>query len=129
MLSDRREHLVKMRDMFLGEWGDRQKVKIGFYVGGMDREALDYARTCDLLFGTAQYCREALDDPGLDSIFLTMPKGDVEQPIGRILRKVEGKKEPLVVDFVDEKIWVCKEFAQKRQNLYKRLGFEVVHIE
>lgn len=146
VLSDRLAHLAVMEEMFHAEWRRRgappeervakllmmddsiDGVKVGRYVGGITDAQIDHNRTCNLLFGTMQYAKEGLDDPSVDTLFLTAPKGDVEQPVGRVLRKVEGKKEPFVIDFVDEKTGPCVGFARSRQNQYRRLGFPVTEI-
>lgn len=124
VLTDRLEHIRTLSAMFELLW-EGDPVRIGQYVGGMSGEDIERSRKCGLVFGTYQYAKEGLDDPGLDTLFLATPKSDVEQPIGRILRTEEGKKEPVVVDFVDEGTPPCVGFAQKRRWQYKRLEFEV----
>jgi len=94
-------------------------------VVGQARFRIERSRRCGLVFGTYQYAKEGLDDPGLDTLFLATPKSDVEQPAGRILRIEEGKKTPLIVDFVDEETPPCAASAQKRRWQYGRLEFEV----
>ena len=46
---------------------------------------------------------------------------DVEQAVGRILRPCEGKKEPIVVDFRDDDVNLCKRLAEMRDRFYERL--------
>jgi len=129
VLSDRLKHLDELETLTLERWGDANGLRIGRYVGGISEAKLAEARECNLLFGTFQYAKEGLDDPSLDTLMLTVPKGDVEQPIGRILRVMEGKKEPLVVDFVDDKTSVCSDFAARRLGQYSRLGHSVVDVK
>jgi len=132
ILSDRLQHLADLKKMFEEAWKADPDVKpalaIGHYVGGMTHDQIDYAKTCNLLLGTMQYAKEGLDDPGMDTLFLTVPKGDVEQPVGRILRSCEGKKEPLVIDLVDDQTGPCVGFARARRNQYARLGFDVFDV-
>lgn len=127
VLSDRLEHLGVLQRMFVAAYGN--SARIGHYVGGVNDEQIEFARTCNLLFGTFQYAKEGLDDPGMDTLFLTVPKGDVEQPVGRILRSNDEKKEPFVIDFVDERTGICVGFAESRRRQYVRLGFDVVTLD
>jgi superfamily II DNA or RNA helicase len=139
VLSDRLAHLDEIERLYKAHIpqeermaaemsGDASLLGIGRYVGGTSDVDLESARKCKLLLGTFQYAKEGLDDPGLDTLMLTVPKGDVEQPIGRILRQVEGKKAPIVIDFVDDKTPLCSDFAEKRLRQYSRLGYEVTEI-
>lgn len=148
VLSDRLEHLATLQRMFTEKWQtdnpvpqeelakrtligdfDPSGVKIGRYVGGITDAQINYNQTCNLLFGTMQYAKEGLDDPSVDTLFLTVPKGDVEQPVGRVLRQAAEKKEPFVIDFVDNKTGPCIGFARSRRNQYSRLGFDVTEID
>jgi hypothetical protein len=128
VLSHRREHLNNLYRMSETRWRGAPGLKIGWYVGGITEEQIDYAKTCNLLFGTYQYAKEALDDPSMDTLFLATPIGDIEQPAGRILRACAGKKEPLVVDFVDGETDLCKHFGASRAHQYEGLGFPVTEV-
>lgn len=129
ILSHRREQLNTLRDMIAQQWGDVPGLNIGWYVGGISNDQIDLAKTCNLLLGTYQYAKVGLDDPGMDTLFLATPSGDVEQPAGRILRSIAGKKEPLIVDFVDDKTKLCKGFGDSRERQYVRLGFDFCRVE
>ena len=57
-----------------------------------------------ILIGT-QIADEGLDLPALDTLILAAPSrspGRTEQRVGRILRNLEGKRQPVVFDLVDE---------------------------
>ena len=127
VLSDRLAHLDELENLATGLW-EGNGLRVGRYVGGISEKAIAEAKECNLLFGTFQYAKEGLDDPSLDTLMLTVPKGDVEQPIGRILRVMPGKKEPLVVDFVDDRTSVCSDFAARRLGQYSRLGYPVTDV-
>lgn len=61
-------------------------------------------RTKQVTFAIMKYGREGLDEPSLDTAFVCEPlsqKGGLQQLIGRVLRKREGKKVPVVVFFED----------------------------
>lgn len=56
------------------------------------------------LIATFQLAKEGLDIPALDRLFLCIPHSHesvVEQTIGRIARKCEGKADAIAFDFVD----------------------------
>ncbi len=57
--------------------------------------------TADVIFGIEQLAKEGLDVDKLDTVIFTSPLKDTEQAIGRILREVEGKKEPIVIYPID----------------------------
>jgi superfamily II DNA or RNA helicase len=63
-----------------------------FYIGksgknGMTDEDYKKAEYASLIFGTMQMAQEGLDLPHLNTLILATPKSDIEQAVGRILRK------------------------------------------
>lgn len=123
ILSDRREHLEKMKAAF--EAVPDLKATCGFYVGGMKKEEREMSEKADAIFATFQMVKEGLDIPAIDTLFLATPHGDVQQPVGRILRWHEDKKDPIVVDIVDT-VSTCEKFAKKRLWQYKKLKYDVI---
>lgn len=129
VLSERLKHLDTLKAMVEFLWdGSPSALNIGRYVGGMKESEIEVSKTCNLLFGTVQYAKEGLDDPSLDTLFLTTPKSDVEQPVGRILRRDADKKPPFVIDFLDDKTGPCIGFYKRRRKQYEQLGFEVKEL-
>lgn len=127
VLSERLNHLDTLEAMFKQLWKTGQSTPVpttGFYVGGMKEEELETAADAQVIFATRQFAEEGLDIPMLDSIFLTTPFSDVEQAVGRILRPIEGKKDPIVVDIIDPKVSLCVKSATYRDRLYKTKGWE-----
>jgi superfamily II DNA or RNA helicase len=55
-----------------------------------------------LIFGIAQLAKEGLDIDRLDTLCLHTPIKDIEQPLGRINRILEGKKFPKALYFLDD---------------------------
>lgn len=122
LLSDRREHLNALKDALAVK---DPLITVGFYVGGMKKKDREQSVNCDIILGTFQMAKEGLDIPEIDTLYLSSPKSDIEQSVGRILRYHEDKKQPIVVDLVDS-LPVCVDFAAKRLRQYKRLGYTVV---
>lgn len=79
-----------------------------------------------LILATGRYIGEGFDDPRLDTLFLTMPiawKGTLAQYVGRLHRQHDGKKDVLVVDYVDGAVPVLARMAAKRRSGYRALGY------
>lgn len=131
VLSDRRDHAEFLKKSF-----DYNKEALGLgdvetrmYVGGMPKEERREAEeNGDIFFATFQMAKEGLDIPRLDTLFLTTPNSShitVQQSIGRITRVDEGKKQPMVVDFLDRYIGICNSLFNKRMQVYNKMGLEV----
>lgn len=77
------------------------------------------------LFATYSLAKEGLDIPRLDRLFLTTPQKDfavVTQSVGRVARTCEGKSDPVVYDYVDEKMQYLVRSYKKRCTTYRKLG-------
>ena len=67
---------------------------------------------------------EGLDLPSLDTVVLTTPTkalGRIQQRIGRVMRPHPQKKDPIVIDCVDD-MGAMHGLARKRQKLYTKIG-------
>jgi superfamily II DNA or RNA helicase len=123
VLSERLEHLSALEGLLLKEM-KADPPTTGYYVGGMSEDERKESEKQQVIFATKQYAAEGLDIPPLDTLFLTTPMSDVEQAVGRILRPFHGKKDPIVVDFVDTKVKKFKKTASYRDKYYKQLGVD-----
>jgi superfamily II DNA or RNA helicase len=123
VVSARLAHLGTMEKLLQEMWRaeDGAPPSMGYYIGGKDEDELKFAESCRVVFATEQLVTEGLDIPPLDTLFLTTPMADVEQVAGRILRPWEGKKDPIIVDFRDEKVSLCKRFGELRDKFYARI--------
>ena len=124
VLSERLQHLDLLNQMLLSAWPSNvgPPPSTGFYVGGMSKETLREASEARVIFATVQFAAEGLDIPALDTLFLTTPMSDVEQAVGRIQRPFEGKKDPVVVDFRDDRVALCKKLGESRDKLYAKIA-------
>lgn len=78
----------------------------------------------NLLFATYGLAKEGLDIPRLDRLILASPhrdKATIIQSVGRIERKFEGKKNPIVYDIVDSTQFHQNMF-KSRKTIYKKNG-------
>lgn len=109
---------------------------VGFYVGlpwyegkraekKAEREAAKYK---PIILATFAMASEATDIPWLDACVLATPRSDVKQIVGRIRREYPDKKQPVVLDLVDDDSPVLKAYANKRRSWYRSLGCEVTLI-
>lgn len=112
LLSARKQQLKDLKEMldFKGiRHPDTGKhITYGFYYGktGMSKEKhralLAQSSKCDIVLGITNLAKEGLDIPDRNTLVWGTPPGiDVEQPVGRILRKYHKGLYPVVIDFVD----------------------------
>jgi len=118
LLSDRRGHLEEIKKMI-----DSESIcSSGFYVGGMKQKSLKESEEKDLILGTFMMAAEAMDIPSLDTLILSTPKGDIEQAVGRILRKCKEDTFPVVIDVIDT-FSVFYNQSIKRNRFYKKNNY------
>jgi superfamily II DNA or RNA helicase len=120
IMSERRKHLEWIKELF-------EEIKpvdcvVDYYVGGMKQASLDVSAKANVILSTYQMAKEALDIPDVDTLFLTTPVADVEQPVGRIMRECEGKKKPVVTDFIDFGVGRFRYLWEARLKFYEREG-------
>jgi superfamily II DNA or RNA helicase len=76
------------------------------------------------LFATYSLCKEGLDIPRLERLYMGSPQKDyavITQSIGRIARICPGKSQPIVYDFVDDIQYLVKAY-KKRCTTYRKNG-------
>lgn len=131
-----------------------ESADIGIFIPGTtSEERFKFSNTDDLteafytkkvVFATYLAGRDGNNRKDLDALIMTVPTGNVEQAIGRILRTLKGKKVPYVLDLADTDgppirsykkknkyvPWFIKG-AEKRLEFYRKMGWEVeeIHIE
>ena len=117
VLSDRRFHCEYLHERF--------KERSGLYMGGMKEAELAESSKKEIIFVTFSQAHEGLDIPSLDTVILAIPKSDIVQSIGRIMRETKGKKNnPRIYDIVDQ--WsVFFAMYNKRLKVYKQGGFKI----
>lgn len=118
VLSDRKAHCNKLMNVLNSE-----NYSVGLYYGGMKKEELQLSNTRKIIIATYQMASEGYDNPDLDTLLLASPKCNIEQAIGRILRK-KNKNTPLVID-INDSISIFNNWNKKRLSFYKLKKFIV----
>ena len=95
---------------------------VGYYVGGMKKEALKESEGKQIIIATYSMASEALDIKTLTTLVMATPKTDVTQSIGRILRTKHSQ--PVVVDVCDQHD-VFKRQCNKRIKYYNKQGYKI----
>ena len=119
-------HLKKLRPILV-KMGIPSK-DISEYIGGLtDAQRVQNAKA-RVILGSYSYFSEGTDIPDLDTAILASPRSNVMQAIGRILRVVEGKKEPVIFDIVDESSKSLVDMHHSRMRSYNELKANVVRF-
>ena len=116
VLSDRKAHCDLLYNSLIS-------YSVGLYYGGMKTDALKKSNNCRIIIATYQMASEGYDNPELDTLILASPKGNVEQAVGRILRK-KNENLPLVID-INDTISVFNNWHRKRLSLYRSKKFKI----
>jgi superfamily II DNA or RNA helicase len=138
VLSGRRAHLEEIHGAIVaqvaagrtddgdgdGGEGDDLAASIGYYVGGLSQDVLKASEECRVVLGTYSMASEGLDIRSLNALILATPMSNVTQSVGRVLRRVEPDRPPLVVDLADD-FSSFRRQATKRRAIYNREGFSV----
>lgn len=101
----------------------RNKLSVGFYVGGMKEVDLKESESKQVILATYSMASEGLDIKTLTTLLLATPKTDIIQAVGRILRTKHSR--PLVIDVVDSHDIFQKQFL-KRKQYYKKQNYEMM---
>jgi len=114
ILSNRRNHLAEMK-----KFVDTHKIATtGYYIGGMKQKDLKLSEDAQVIFGTFSMADTGLDIKTLNTLILASPKSNIEQSVGRIMRKKHDFVLK-IIDIVDD-FSVFSNQGRKRMTLYKR---------
>lgn len=98
----------------------------GMYVGGKREAQLKAAAECPIILSTYAMTSEGFNKPQIDTLFLAMPRSEVEQIVGRALRPCDGKQPTVVYDYVDTEFAPLRGMSFKRLKHYNENGYRVV---
>ena len=120
---NRIEHLTKLKEKL-----DKKDVNSDFYIGGMKQAKLDEAAKATVILASYGMASEALDIPDLNTLIMVTPRRNIEQSVGRILRKRDHEIQPLIVDIVDQ-LPSFNNQGLARRKFYKKLKYNIKLID
>lgn len=130
VLGERIEHMEHLKNLLQKEM---PSIRSGLLHGQLKKDIRNEVtkmakeKQLDVLFAT-KLAREGLDMPHLNKLYLVAPKkasGAIEQEVGRIMRKYDGKSEAFVFDFWDYKSPILKSQLRKRWEVYASIGIDL----
>jgi superfamily II DNA or RNA helicase len=122
VVSDRIAQLVALQQALTSQFGASGKA-CGLFIGAVSKEEQEATKSADVVLATYQMICEGTDIPALDTLFVASPRADMEQTVGRIQRKCDGKKSLLIVDPYMATDLMMSRVAGKRRAWYDHLGF------
>lgn len=125
LMTDTREHLDTLF-LLLGANGVPGD-KMGYYVGGMKSEALISSAAKPVVLCTYAMTNEGTNYPDWDTLVLCTPRAKIKQAIGRVMRKKDGKKTPIVLDLVDVDS-IFSSFYKAREVEYYSVKATIVKV-
>jgi len=132
ILTERKEHLEMLKNLLSSKIQNLIVMK-----GGMRKRQRQDAQSAlqtlpedaeKAILATGKYLGEGFDDPGLDTLFLTLPiswKGTLAQYAGRLHRVHDMKKEVIIYDYADLEVSMLRKMYEKRLSGYKAIGYEI----
>lgn len=127
VLSDRKIHCRMLQELLEQRHGICGAILTGDTPLPERKRLVDQIQSgrVDVVFATGQLIGEGFDASNLTSLFLATPikfSGRLIQYLGRVLRPAQGKAQPKVYDFVDEKVGVLDAAARARAAVYADIG-------
>jgi superfamily II DNA or RNA helicase len=122
VLCDRKAMLHDLNNMLREE-----DIDCGFYYGGLKQQELDVSAEKQVVLATFAMSSEGLDIPALNCLVLCSPKSEIEQSVGRILRKQAQQRSctPLIIDIVDG-FSVFQTQGMKRKRYYRKCKYGIL---
>ncbi len=103
---------------------------IGFYVGMKKNTQEEKQKLIEqahkrIVLATYKMTEYGTDFPHWDTAVFMTPRANIEQAVGRIVRELEGKKIPLVYDFVDS-VKLLKNYFKSRCKYYNLKAVNII---
>lgn len=92
---------------------------MGYYTSGFKEAQLEANANKRVVLATYKMCGEGTNYPNWDTLVMATPHADVKQFIGRVMRKVEGKKVPVVLDLIDGDSLFANYFLSREKQYYE----------
>jgi hypothetical protein len=101
---------------------------IDYYVGGRSAAELKTAAHKKVILATYSMVSEGTDYPHWDTAVFASPRANVTQSIGRIMRMLDGKKQPVALDLVDFDA-ILNGFYVAREKQYYSVQATIVKMD
>jgi superfamily II DNA or RNA helicase len=101
-------------------------VEAGLYIGKMKNEERKDSEAKHIILGTYKLASVGMDIPSLNTLLFASPRKDIEQSVGRILRKKHDLYPPLIIDIIDNHT-VFQAQARVRKKFYAKYNYTIVH--
>lgn len=124
VMSDSLAHLDKLH-IAIGQRVPGEH--IGRYVGGLSKMELQMGAHRKVVLATYGMCAEGTDFPHWDTLVPATPRKDQKQINGRVLRKKEGKKEPIILDLVDNHS-IFRAYHNNRLKQYHDVAATIIKL-
>jgi len=125
ILSDRIVHL-RMLYGLVARLEGIPTVEMGYYIGQIGQSVrARVASACKVIFATYQMFALGTDIQDLAGLIYATPQSSVVQSKGRIERVSDGKKSPVVVDFIDTAYPDTVRWANTRMAQYRKDGMKI----
>lgn len=122
VLTERRQQcLVLQREL-----GVLTHHSTGLYIGGMKEKDLAESNKKDVIFATYNMAAEGYDCSTLDTLVMATGRSDIEQSVGRILRK-KNKNVPKIVDIHDN-LEGLRSQSKRRLQYYRSRKFSLADL-
>jgi superfamily II DNA or RNA helicase len=129
------EFLSASRHIFPPEIGQHiaqymvQDVTAGLYIGEMKNEQRKISEDKDIILGTYKLASVGMDIPALNTLVMASPRKEIEQSVGRILRKKHGDDDdikPLIIDVIDNHT-LYQSQSRERKKFYNTYGYNIIY--
>lgn len=134
IFSESKEHLKILEDLLV-TYGIA-RTEIGYYVGGMSKKQRDETKKKKVCLATYAMTESATDNPIWSVGVMATPRADVNQIIGRVLRRhpskccalkrEEGKKIPIVLDLIDDNSKILLGYFSSRKKYYDSIKAPII---
>lgn len=94
----------------------------------MKRNKLEESEKKTVILASYGMASEGLDIPALNTLILATPRRNIEQSVGRILRKQHKNVQPLIYDIVDN-LTSCVNQGEARFKFFRKLDFELYRVK
>lgn len=125
LMSDTLEHLDNLFKLLLKFVPAEQ---IGYYTGKISNAQLEIQKLKPIVLATYSKAGEGTNVPEWDAMVMCLPRSDVKQIIGRVMRTMEGKKEPVILDLCDHNK-IFQAFRGSRIKTYYEVGATIVNMD